>query len=99
MSDPQIVDALVLIKTSPCPGSGTGYFLKATVLSPGKDAPIISFGNFISLSLRLNHPVLIPENPPVGVPAPNEDLPLDETAILVDFLHLVHFIQRQLERD
>jgi hypothetical protein len=43
MSDPQIVDALTAMSTSPWPGSGTGTVLVSTVLFPGRNAAIIVF--------------------------------------------------------
>ena len=36
MSDPQIVDAFIRIRTSPWPGTGTDTRRKSTVLSPGR---------------------------------------------------------------
>jgi hypothetical protein len=43
ISEPQIVEALTSIRTSPWPGSGTGTVLNSTVLFPGRKAAFIVF--------------------------------------------------------
>src|ERR1700729_2872263 len=57
MSEPQIVEALTAIRTSPCPGSGTGTFLSSTVLFPGRNAAFIVFDTW-SVSYWVARPQL-----------------------------------------
>src|SRR5579872_6325716 len=58
MSEPQIVEALTAMSTSPCPGSGTGTILISTVLFPGRNAAFILLDiqpiSFASRSCNLN---------------------------------------------
>jgi hypothetical protein len=54
MSEPQMVEAFTRIKTSPCPGLGTGTVRISTVLFPGRNAACIVFCMLlISLGSRL----------------------------------------------
>jgi hypothetical protein len=43
ISEPQMVEALTPIRTSPCLGSGTGTVLISTVLFPGRNAAFMVF--------------------------------------------------------
>src|ERR1039457_2901386 len=82
MSEPQMVDAFIRSSTSPWPGTGTATSLSSTVLLPGRYAPVM-----LDRSLRillLDRSIQIPEIFPGLVLFPQKDLPLDETAILID---------------
>src|ERR1035441_3267738 len=54
MSEPQMVEALTSIRTSPWPGTGTGTLFSSTVLFPGRNAAFIVLDILNHLLVRSN---------------------------------------------
>src|SRR5579862_6897667 len=89
MSEPQMVDAFMRRRTSPCPGTGTGTSRNSVVLLPGRKAPSIVSGmscllNDANRSVRRDFAVEIPQILPSPGGLPEEDLAFDQAAIAVD---------------
>src|ERR1035437_10306734 len=82
MSEPQMVEAFMRSSTSPWPGTGTATSFSSTVQLPGRYAPFI-FDRSLGI-LLFDRSIQIPEIFPGLVLFPQEDLPLDQAAILVD---------------
>src|ERR1700722_8304265 len=98
MSLPQMELAFIFTRTWREPGLGTGNCLNSTVLLPGKTTPVMVAGAVVinfSISRRRNRAVDIPERFP-GLPLfPEEDLALDQPAVLVDFGDVLHVLRGQ----
>src|ERR1700731_2430382 len=93
ISEPQIVEAFTLSKTSPCPGRGVGRVRRSTLRLPGRNAArmlcSMVFANPNSGRGYLT--IRVPEVLPGLSILPEKHLTLDQPTIAVDGADFMHF--------